>query len=185
MGLFEKLCCGTLPTPAMGKPLAGVTNTIQLYYGGTDSKTLFGKVQYSDSTTISMLETAQGLTSKVKISPISNTILIDTAQGLRINPFPNTLRYNITTLLYEYYDNTTNTWIALSKNKYTQSFGDGTNTIFVITHNLNSQDIVYKVWDNNTNNEEVVDVQVTTVNTLKITCAVAPTVNQFKIVILK
>ena len=64
------------------------------------------------------------------------------------------------------------------------SFGDGTATVFTITHSLNSRDVVVQVYDNATYDTVYMDVVRTTVNTITLTVAgPVPTLNQYRVLI--
>lgn len=68
--------------------------------------------------------------------------------------------------------------------KYAQSVGDGTTTSFVVTHNLNTQDIMVMVRDNSSPFAIMeADFQATSVNTATIIFTVAPTTNQYRVII--
>jgi hypothetical protein len=65
-----------------------------------------------------------------------------------------------------------------------QSYGDGTATSFTITHNLNTQDITWTVWDTSTREARYPQVVASTVNTVTVSgYNSAPTTNAFRIVI--
>ena len=64
------------------------------------------------------------------------------------------------------------------------TIGDGVTTAIVVTHNLNTQDIVVSVRDATTNDMVIVDVKATSVNTTTLTFAVAPTTNSYKVVVI-
>ena len=64
------------------------------------------------------------------------------------------------------------------------TIGDGIATAIVVTHNLNTQDIIVSVRDATTNDMILVDIKATGVNTATITFAVAPASNSYKVVIL-
>ncbi|MEN6295023.1 MAG: hypothetical protein ABFD61_02700 [Chloroherpetonaceae bacterium] len=69
--------------------------------------------------------------------------------------------------------------------KYATAVGDGTATSFVITHNLNTQDISVSVRYAATPFAGIIcDWEATTVNTATIRFAVAPTASQFRVVIV-
>lgn len=53
--------------------------------------------------------------------------------------------------------------------------GDDTTTTFTITHNLNSRDIIVNVYDSSTYEDVIVDITKTSVNTVTIGFASAPT----------
>ena len=64
------------------------------------------------------------------------------------------------------------------------SFGDGTATVFTITHSLNSRDVMVQVYDNATYDTVYMDVVRTTVNTITLTVAgPVPTSNQYRVLI--
>lgn len=69
--------------------------------------------------------------------------------------------------------------------KVTATIGDGSALSFVITHNLNTQDIQVSVRETNSPFSLVfTDVEFTTVNTVTIRFSVAPTTNQYKVIII-
>lgn len=78
----------------------------------------------------------------------------------------------------------TNT-LATKTNKYSTTLGDGTKTSFVVTHNLNSRDVVITIRETGTPYAQVItDVEMTTVNTVTVKFAVAPTSAQYTITII-
>jgi len=69
--------------------------------------------------------------------------------------------------------------------KYSQSFGDGAATVYVITHNLNTEDVVVQVrYVAGTKAVVEPDIEMTSVNTITLRFNVAPTSNQFRVVIV-
>ena len=75
--------------------------------------------------------------------------------------------------------------IAAKATKYAASMGDGSATSYVITHNLNSQDLVVTLRETASPYAQVIaDVEFTTVNTLTVKFAVAPTTNQYRITVI-
>jgi hypothetical protein len=68
--------------------------------------------------------------------------------------------------------------------KKTFTIGDGSTTALVVTHNLNTRDVVVMVRDASTHDEILVDVQMTSVNTVTLTFAVAPASNAYKVVVI-
>lgn len=95
------------------------------------------------------------------------------------------------------YDNSINRWeatfgeveatqvTAIVAAKLTATVGDGTNTSFVITHNLNTRDLQIAIRENAANYELVyADVEMTTVNTITVKFATAPTASQYNVTII-
>ena len=68
--------------------------------------------------------------------------------------------------------------------KYAASVGDGAATSYTVTHNLNTRDVIVTVYDNSSPYAEVVtDVAHSTTNTVTIAFSVAPTTNQYRVVV--
>ena len=61
--------------------------------------------------------------------------------------------------------------------------GDGTNTAYAITHNLNSRDVIVQVYDNATYETIYTDVTRTSVNVVTISFATAPSSNAYRVLI--
>ena len=61
--------------------------------------------------------------------------------------------------------------------------GDGTNTTYAITHNLNSRDVIVQVYDNATYDTVYVDTVRTSVNVVTLTFATAPSSNAYRVLI--
>jgi hypothetical protein len=68
--------------------------------------------------------------------------------------------------------------------KYATSIGDGSSTSFTITHSLGSLDAEIQVYETATGNVVFPDMQNTTTNTSTITFSVAPTTNQYRVVVM-
>jgi hypothetical protein len=73
---------------------------------------------------------------------------------------------------------------AVVVSKYAASVGDGAATSYTVTHNLNTRDVIVSVYDNSSPYAEVItDVAHTTANTVTIAFSVAPTSNQYRVVV--
>lgn len=73
---------------------------------------------------------------------------------------------------------------AIVVRKYAASIGDGTNTTYTVTHNLSTRDVQVTVYDNSSPYAEVVvDVQHTSTTAIAVLFSVAPTSNQYRVVV--
>lgn len=73
---------------------------------------------------------------------------------------------------------------AVVVRKYAANVGDATNTSYTITHNLGTKDVVVSVYDNASPYAEVVcDVQHTSTTAITLLFSVAPTSNQYRVVV--
>lgn len=68
--------------------------------------------------------------------------------------------------------------------RYAASFGDGAATSYNIDHNLNSLDVIVQVFQNSDGAQIEPDVTHSTVNRVVLAFAVAPTSNQFRVVVI-
>jgi hypothetical protein len=69
-------------------------------------------------------------------------------------------------------------------NKYAVTIGDGAATTYTVTHDLNTTDITYSVKEIATGEIVFTNVTVTGVNTISVSFAVAPTSNQYRVVVI-
>ena len=77
-----------------------------------------------------------------------------------------------------------NSWSGAPK-RYAASFGDGSATSYTITHNLATRDITVAIYSNSGSYDEIeCDVEHTTINTVTLVFATAPSSNQFRAVVL-
>lgn len=75
--------------------------------------------------------------------------------------------------------------LAEKTKKYSQAVGNGALTSFVLTHNLNSREVVVMIRETASPYAQVItDVEMTTVNTVTVKFAVAPTSNQYTVTII-
>lgn len=73
---------------------------------------------------------------------------------------------------------------AVVVTKYAASVGDGAATSYTITHNLGTRDVQVTVYDNSSPYAEVIcDVNHATTNTITLLFSVAPTSNQYRVVV--
>jgi hypothetical protein len=73
---------------------------------------------------------------------------------------------------------------AVVVSKYATNVGDATNTSYTITHNLNTRDVIVSVYESTGTYAEVIcDVQHSTVNTVTLLFSLAPTSNQYRVVV--
>jgi hypothetical protein len=68
--------------------------------------------------------------------------------------------------------------------KYAANVGDGTATSYTITHNLGTRDVIVSVYEASGSYAEVIcDVNHATTNTITLLFSVAPTLNQYRVVV--
>jgi hypothetical protein len=73
---------------------------------------------------------------------------------------------------------------AVVVTKYAANVGDGSATSYTITHNLNTRDVIVSVYETTGSYAEVVcDVNHATANTITLLFSVAPTSNQYRVVV--
>jgi len=68
--------------------------------------------------------------------------------------------------------------------KYAASIGDGTNTVYTVTHGLGSKDVVIRIFENATGNEVEPEVVHTSTTDATITFAQIPTTNAYRVVVV-
>ena len=79
---------------------------------------------------------------------------------------------------------TTNIDTSVVVTKYAANVGDGTATSYTITHSLNTRDVIVSVYDNSSPYAEVIcDVQHTSTSAITLLFSVAPTSNQYRVVV--
>ena len=73
---------------------------------------------------------------------------------------------------------------AVVVTKYSANVGDGSATSYTITHNLGTRDVQVTVYDNSSPYAEVIcDVQHTSTTAVTLLFSVAPTSNQYRVVV--
>ena len=68
---------------------------------------------------------------------------------------------------------------------YATSIGDGSNTSYTVTHNLNTRDVNVQLYDNSSYDTVYADVVRTSVNALTISFGTAPTSNDIRVLVSK
>jgi hypothetical protein len=73
---------------------------------------------------------------------------------------------------------------TIAVRKYAANVGDGTATSYTVSHNLGTKDVIVSVYDNSTPFAEVIcDVQHTSTTAITLLFSVAPTSNQYRVVV--
>jgi len=73
---------------------------------------------------------------------------------------------------------------TIAVRKYSTSVGDGSATSYTVTHNLGTKDVTVAVYDNSSPYAEVIcDVQHTSTSAITLLFSVAPTSNQYRVVV--
>jgi hypothetical protein len=73
---------------------------------------------------------------------------------------------------------------AIAVRKYAANVGDGTATSYTVSHNLGTKDVIVSVYDNSTPFAEVIcDVQHTSTTAITLLFSVAPTSDQYRVVV--
>jgi hypothetical protein len=75
--------------------------------------------------------------------------------------------------------------LASKTEKYTAALGDGVNTVYEITHNLNSRDLAVTLRETASPYAQVItDIEFTSLNTITVKFADPPTTNQYTVTII-
>ena len=73
---------------------------------------------------------------------------------------------------------------TIAVRKYAADVGDGSATTYTVSHNLGTKDVIVSVYDNSTPFAEVIcDVQHTSTTAITLLFSVAPTSNQYRVVV--
>lgn len=74
---------------------------------------------------------------------------------------------------------------SITDREYAVSIGDGAATSYTVTHNLNTRDVIVQLFDNSTYDTVFADVERTTLNTLTVAFASAPSLNDIRVLVTK
>jgi hypothetical protein len=74
---------------------------------------------------------------------------------------------------------------GIAARSFAGAIGDGSNTSYTVTHNLNSRDVVVQLYDASSYETVFADVTRTTVDTLTVAFTAAPTTNDIKVLVAK
>jgi subtilisin family serine protease len=73
---------------------------------------------------------------------------------------------------------------AIAVRKYAANVGDGVATTYTVSHNLGTKDVIVSIYDNSSPYAEVIcDVQHTSTTAITLLFSVAPTSNQYRVVV--
>jgi len=140
-------------------------------------------------TALDAKETPTGAQNKATTAETNAKTYTDTAIANLVDSSPTTLN-TLNELAQALGDDpnfatTMTNQLALKTDKYTTTIGDGTATSYVITHNLNSQDVIVNLRETSSPYAFVItDIEFTTVNTITVKFAVAPTASQYTITVI-
>jgi len=74
---------------------------------------------------------------------------------------------------------------TVTDREFSASIGDGAATSYTVTHNLNTRDVIVQLFDNSTYDTVFADVERTTVNTLTVSFASSPSLNDIRVLVTK
>lgn len=158
---FRALVAEDIPDLATSKLTSGV---LPVTRGGTGLSTFGGINTLLYTTAADTLD---------KIASANNAILVTNASGVPV--LTDTLPAGIKSPAGQ----------SLAS-KYATVIGDGTNTEFVITHNLGTRDVIVTVYSTVDYYAVIPDVQHTTTNTVKLffDAAFTPALNEYRVVVV-
>lgn len=73
---------------------------------------------------------------------------------------------------------------AAAPQGYAETVGDGVLTAFTVTHNLGTADVITAVYELATGNYVFTDSRVASANTVEVAFGAAPTVGQYRVLVL-
>ena len=74
-------------------------------------------------------------------------------------------------------------FVSLATKTFKTDIGDGTNTSYTVTHNLNTRDVIVQLYDASSYDTVIADVVRTSTSAVTIGFSVAPTTNDIKVLI--
>lgn len=154
----------------------GTTNIVFTQFSGAGTYTASNGVLLTGSNFTFAPESGKGL----QTSSAGAAIKLATTSGLNLSSDLAVGAGNGITVL----TNTVAIDSSVVVSKYAANVGDGSATSYTVTHNLGTRDVVVTVYDNSSPYAEVVtDVAHSTTNTVTLAFSVAPTSNQYRVVV--
>jgi hypothetical protein len=154
----------------------GTTNIVWTQFSGAGTYTASNGVLLTGSNFTFAPESGKGL----QTSSAGAAIKLATTSGLNVTTDLAVGAGNGISVL----TNTVAIDSAVVVSKYAASVGDGAATSYTVTHNLGTRDVIVSVYDNSSPYAEVItDVAHSTTNTVTIAFSVAPTSNQYRVVV--
>lgn len=149
-------------TQTAADPTIGTTNIVFAQFGAGTTYTAGNGLQLV-STAFSVL-----------LNGGANSGLTSTGSGLAVNPGTGIVTSGGSTAVD----------FTVVPKKFAVSIGNASLTTFTVTHNLGTLDVIVQVYDNGTTAQVETDVLHATTNTLTLNFSVAPTSNQYRVVVM-
>lgn len=142
----------------------------------------------TDAMTFSQMTGGTAVTAGNGLTQTGNTIDVGTASASRIVVNADNIDLATTGVSAGSYSNVTvDTYGRVTGGsnavRFAQDVGDNSTTSIVVTHNLNTRDVMVQLYDNSTYETLTVDADRTTVNSVTLNFSVAPTTNQYRVLI--
>ena len=74
-------------------------------------------------------------------------------------------------------------FVSLATKTFKTAIGDGTNTSYTVTHNLNTRDVIVQLYDVSSYDTVIADVVRTSAAAVTVSFSTAPTTNDIKVLI--
>jgi hypothetical protein len=166
-------------------------NDGEVYYvnGGTTYGTKNVTVYKASDGSITLNASSPNFESKLTNPPVDGYVLSSTAAGVKTWVAPTTFGTGNQFFAVSGPATSTKTYTFPNQNsiipgKYSASFGDGTTTSFTITHNLGTTDVNASFHVVATGQTVLLDYVKATMNTITFVLPVAPTTNQYRVVVV-